>query len=133
MTKMMEHSNLVLAKILDFAMANGVSHWSLSFHELALDDTYATHFYPCIEWLEAEGLIRVEHYSRVMGGIANGSVDNISLTAKGMALLGQSVTVHGIQTSLSDTVKEVSSGRDFSKIGDLIGGIIAGFTKTIGS
>ena len=130
---MMEQSNLVLAKILELAMANGLTHWSLEFHQLALTEEYATHFYPCVNWLEQEGLIRVGDYSRTMGGIANGSVDNISLTAHGMALLGQNIASHGTSVTLSDTVKSVSAGRDLSKIGDLIGGIIGGFTKTIGT
>ncbi len=130
---MMEQSNLVLAKILDLAMKNGVSHWSLGFKDLALGDEYATHFYPCIEWLEHEGLIRVGHYSRTMGGIANGSVGNISLTSRGMALLGQSVTIQGSKVTLSDTVRQVSEGRDHSRIGDLIGGFLAGFVKNIGT
>jgi len=76
----MERTNLLLAKVLDLALTEGVSHWSLSFSDLSLSDDYATHFFPCVEWLEAEGLIRVGKYIRTLDGIATGSIENISLT-----------------------------------------------------
>lgn len=130
----LERTNLVLAKILERAMENGVSHWSLQFDDLELSQEFATHFYPCIKWLEAEGLIRVEEYSRTMGGIANGSVDNIALTSLGMAVLGTEIEVGGKKEPFSKTVTEVSAGRvDYHRIGDAIGGLIGGVIKSFGS
>jgi hypothetical protein len=128
----MERTNLVLAKILDLAMTNGVSHWSLAFSDLNLDSEYGTYFYPCIEWLENEGLIRVGEYARTMGGLANGSVENIALTSRGMAVLGQKVEINGKPELLSSAVKKVSEGKvDYHRIGDAIGGIIGGVIKSI--
>ena len=130
----MEKSNLVLAKVLDLAMQNGISHWRLTFNDLHLDaQEYDGFFYPCIEWLEAEGLIRVGEYARDLGGIADGEVHNISLTSRGMALLGQTIDVNGQNEKLSETVKKVSEGRvDYHRIGDAVGGILGGFTKSMG-
>ncbi|MBC7154382.1 MAG: hypothetical protein H5U19_07200 [Rhodobacteraceae bacterium] len=114
-------------------MDHGVSHWSLEFSDLALDHEYATHFYPCVEWLEAEGLIRVGEYARNMGGLANGSVENISLTSLGMAVLGTEVEVAGKKEPLSKAVTDVSEGHvDYHRIGDAIGGLIGGVIKSVG-
>jgi hypothetical protein len=130
----MARTDLVLAKILDLAMTHGVTHWSLEFPDLDLGGEYETYFYPCVEWLEAEGLIRVGGYARTMGGIANGSIDNISLTSRGMAVLGQKIEVNGAQEPLSNAVKEVSSGKvDYHRIGDAIGGILGGLFKSMSS
>ena len=129
----LERSNLVLAKTLEKAMEHGVSHWSLEFDDLGLDQEYATHFYPCIKWLEAEGLIRVEEYARTMGGLANGSVENISLTSLGMAVLGTEIEIGGKKEPLSKAVTDVSEGRvDHHRIGDAIGGLIGGVIKSAG-
>ncbi len=127
----MKRTNLVLAKILNLALINGVKHWSLSFSDLALETEYEPHFYPCISWLEAEGLIRVGEYARTMGGIASGSVEDISLSSRGMAILGQGVEINGTQELISSAVKKVSGGQvDYHPIGDAIGGIMGGFTKS---
>jgi hypothetical protein len=130
----MEKSNLVLAKVLERSLENGVSHWSLEFKDLGLDTDYATFFYPCIEWLEAEGLIRVGSYERTMGGLANGSVENIALTSLGMAVLGTEIEVGGRKEALSETVSEVSRGKvDYHRISDALGGLIGGVIKSVGS
>jgi len=128
----MARSNLVLARILDLAMKNGIGHWTLSFSDLELSGDFATHFFPCVEWLEAEGMIRVGEYARTMGGIANGTVFNISLTSRGMAVLGQQIEIDGHREELAVTVKKVSAGSvDYHRIGDTIGGIIGGIFKSL--
>ena len=128
----MTRTHLVLAKVLDLAISKGVAHWSLSFSDLDLGDEYATHFYPCVKWLEAEGLIRVGQYARTMGGISNGSVENVALTSQGMAILGQSIDVNGEQEQLSSAIKKVSEGRvDYSRVMDAIGGLVGGFIKSV--
>ena len=119
----LKRTNLMLAKILELAMANGVSHWSLSFDDLSLGDEFQSHFFPCVEWLEAEGLIRVGNYSRALGGLAKGSVQNISLSARGMAVLGQNVEINGASESISSAIRKVSAGKvDYHAIGDAIRG-----------
>ncbi len=128
----MKRTNLVLAKVLNLAMANGLSHWSLSFNDLEVDEEYATYFYPSVEWLEEEGMIRVGEYARTLGGLANGSIENIALTSLGMAVLGKNVEIEGSEEPLSDTVKKVSEGKvDYHRIGDTIGGMIGGIIKSV--
>ena len=130
----MDKTHLVLAKVLDQALKHGVSHWSLDFKSLELDHSFENYFFPCIEWLEAEGLIRVKSYSRTLGGFATGTADNINLTAKGMAILGHSIEIEGKSVTISDTVQRVSACKvDYNRIGDAIGGLVGGFTKCIGS
>jgi hypothetical protein len=60
-------------------MQHGVSHWDLEFSDLELDDSYASFFFPCVHWLEREGLIHVGQYTRTLGGIATGYVGNIAI------------------------------------------------------
>jgi hypothetical protein len=128
----MERSNLVLAKVLDLAMENGLAHWSLSFSDLNLGPEYSTHFYPCIEWLEREGLIRVGDYARTLGGLANGSVENIALTSRGMAILGQTVEINSQPEQLSSAVRKASEGRvDYHRVLDAIGGLLGGIIKSV--
>jgi hypothetical protein len=121
-----------LAKVLNLAVEHGISHWGLGFPQLELDQRYETYFYPCVRWLEAEGLIRVAAYDRTMGGLANGSVRDISLTSRGMAVLGHNVTIDGNSTTVAAQVKEQAEGTVSSAgVGDPIGGILGGFTKSI--
>lgn len=130
----LERSNLVLAKILDLAMQNGISHWELSFAQLGLSEEFQTHFFPCVRWLEAEGLIRAEKYVTPLGGFAIGFVINVTLTSRGMAVLGQKVTVGGGEEEFAETVRRVSEGKvDYHRIGDAIGGLIGGLIKSVGS
>ncbi len=130
----MSRSNLVLAKVLDLAMAKGISNWRLVFSDLELGAEYETFFYPCIEWLEAEGLIRVGTYAKTINSQASGAVFNISHTSRGMAVLGQTISIDGADETLADTVKKVSAGKiDYHRIGDAIGGIIGGLFKSLSS
>ncbi|MGS4945057.1 hypothetical protein ACVDG3_06220 [Meridianimarinicoccus sp. RP-17] len=129
----LEKTNLVLAKILNIAMENGVSHWDLHFEDLDLDSSYETFFYPCVAWLENEGLIRVEEYNRTMGGYASGSVQNIALTARGMAILDQDVNIRGNEEKLSSAVTKVSEGQvDYHKFATALGGFLGGVIKSLG-
>lgn len=127
----LSRTNLVFAKVLNLAMANGVSHWQLSFEDLGLGEEFEIHFYPCVEWLEREGLVSVGEYARTLGGYAGGSIFDIALTSRGMAVLGQKVDINGSQESVSSAVKKVSEGKvDYHRIGEAIGGIIGGIIKT---
>jgi hypothetical protein len=115
-------------------MQNGVSHWTLSFENLELPKEYETHFWPCIGWLEAEGLISVGSHARTLGGIANGYAMNVSLTSKGMALLGQKIEVRGQNTTIAEQVEARAKGEiSVSGIGDFFGGLLGGFTKSMSS
>ncbi len=130
----MKASNLVLAKVLDLALEHGISHWTLSFSELGLETEYETFFYPCIKWLEEEGLIRVDAYHRLAASLASGSVRNIALTSRGLGVLGQSVEINGEHEQLSSAVKKVSEGQvDYNRVLDAIGGLLGGIIKSVSS
>ena len=130
----LEKSNLVIAKILRFASKHGVSEWTLKFGDLDLDKSYKKHFGPCILWLEAEGIIRVGNYGKSPLGRLGGIARDISLTSKGMALLGEDIVVDGRRISLARAVAEESQGSEgVYRIGELIGGIFGGAFKSMGS
>jgi|GEM_PF-1837326 len=130
----MERTNLVLVRILNLAMQNGLSHWSLTFGHLELDKDYETFFWPCLDWLEAEGLVRVGSRAQTMGGLANGEAMNIALTSRGMAMLGQKIEVGGNETTVAEQVKSRAEGAvSAAGIGDFIGALLGGFTKSMGS
>lgn len=123
-----------MAKILEKSMEIGIQEWFLKFDDLALSDDFATFFYPCLEWLESESLIRVKSYSRTMGGPAKGVVQNVHLTSLGQAALRQEVNVDGKLEMVSETVRKMSKEpASYTKFGDFLGSVLGGFTKSISS
>jgi len=127
-----ERSEKVIAKILSLAMDRGISHWQLEFEDLELDNEYAVHFFPCVEWLEAEGVIRVGQYARTLGGLATGTVVNPTLTSSGFALLGREVDMGEGARQLSESVKSVSEGHTgYAEAGNFTGGLLATFIKSM--
>jgi hypothetical protein len=129
-----EKSQLVMAKILEKSMEIGIQEWALSFNDLDLSDDFAPFFYPCLEWLERENLIRVKAYHRTMGGLANGSVQNVHLTSIGQAALRQEVKIDGTSEMVSETVRKISKEpASYSRFGDFLGSVLGGFTKSISS
>ena len=130
----MQRTNLVLAKVLNLARENGVSHWRLRFSDLELGEEFESHFYPCVEWLEREGLISVGSYARTMPGLAGGQISNIALTSRGMLVLGHQIEIGGAREEFANTIEKVSKGRaEYNRIGDTIGGIIGGIYKSLSS
>ena len=128
-----EKSEQVIAKILSMAMERGITHSQLRFADLQLDEEFADHFFPCLEWLEAEGIIRIGQYARTMGGVANGAVMNPVLTARGFALLGREVDLGDGAKRLSESVRSVSAGNaTYAKAGNFTGGLLASFIKSMG-
>lgn len=127
-----QKSELVISRILSLLMKWGIQECDLKFAELNLDDEYAPFFFPCIEWLVDEGVIRVAEINRYTDG--TGKVVRPVLTSFGMVILGRSVELEGGSISLSKAVREVSEqGRSFSQIGGFFGGLLGGFTKSMGS
>ncbi len=131
----LEKSELVISRILSLLMEWGIQESRLEFSELELDATeFGSFFWPCIEWLVAEGVVRTETHHRTLGSVHSGEVLNPVLTSYGLKLLGQRLSVGQEQEQLADRVKQVSkSGTNYSGIGDLVGGILGGFTKSISS
>ena len=130
----LQRSELVIAKILTLLLEWGITSCQLEFEELELDQDFCNCFYPCIEWLADEGVIRYSDIQRTLGSRCSGSVTNPVLTSFGFKVLGKDIELNGEKTTIAAAVQEVKSGnRDYSVVGDLLGGILGGFTKSIGS
>ena len=133
-----ERSELVIAKVLSLLMEWGISERELQFSELALDEEeFGRFFFPCIEWLLSESIIRVEKVDRYAMPETDfgGSVTNPTLTSYGFMLLGQRVALDDEtrEEALSDRVKMVSEGTvDYTKVGNFFGGLLGSFTKSLG-
>ncbi len=127
-----EKSELVIARILSFLIDNGLQDSRLSFKNLSLLPEYQPFFQTCIKWLIDEDYVRVTWL-----------VDSISsefhvcgavLTSKGFAILGHKFSVNGGHVTAAQLVKEKSEGAaNMTGIGDFLGGILGGFTKSLGS
>ncbi|AHD10873.1 hypothetical protein PhaeoP75_03182 [Phaeobacter gallaeciensis] len=107
----------------------------MEFDELELDpEEFGGFFFPCVDWLVSEGVIRVQDIRRYTDSNHSGFPDRPVLTSYGFQLLEQKISVGADAERLANRVKEVSSnGVGYANVGDLIGGILGGFTKSIGS
>jgi hypothetical protein len=100
------------------------------------DGNYAAHKLPSgrslseavaftIHWLEAEG------YTRTYGAFPR---EAATLTTKGLAAMD--AVPEGLKeklgVELTEAVDKAPSGIDLSRIGDLIGGALGGFSKSMG-
>jgi hypothetical protein len=84
-------------------------------------------FEAVIIWMLDEGIIRAKDTSQTMDGTIRLSA--VQLTAKGLAIVKQPLPA-------GDTIEKrikTADSRDWSGIGELIGGIAGGFTKAISS
>ncbi|WP_414897011.1 hypothetical protein [Rhodovulum sp. YEN HP10] len=130
----LEKSEIVISKILSLLMEWGIRECELEFEELELDDEFRFFFFPCIEWLTDEGVIRTGEIHGELGGTGCGSVMNPVLTSYGLNVLGTRIQLGETEEKLSDAVKKVSAGsRSYAQFGDFVGGLLGGFTKSIGS
>ncbi|WP_375573434.1 hypothetical protein ABWH93_09165 [Seohaeicola saemankumensis] len=130
----LQKSQLIMAKILEKSMEAGVQEWTLKFDDLDLEVDFASFFYPCLEWLESEGLIRVGAYWRTLDGPASGDVQNVHLTSFGQAALRREVQINGNVEKVSETVRKISKEpASYSRFGDFLGSVLGGFTKSISS
>lgn len=130
----LQRSEIVIAKILDHLSELGLQEQLLSFSDLELEDDFGEFFFPCIEWLAAEGVIRHDGIGRLLGGRALGHVQNPVLTSFGFKALGTTIAIGERSETLAGAVKKVSTDKQsFAQIGDFLGGLLGGFTKSIGS
>lgn len=128
----LEKSELVIAKILGLLVEWGLSNTEMRFEELGLDEEYREFFTTCIEWLEAEGIIRVRRTIKFADG--NALVTGPTISARGMALLGKNLKVSGIEITVADAVKRTAKETGFfTGLGDLGGGFVGGLFKSLGS
>lgn len=128
----LEKSELVIAKILGLLMDWGLSETELQFSELELDDEHMPFFATCIEWLEAEGVIRTRKVHKFLDGRC--LVVGPTLTAHGLALMGKKIKVGEGSTTIGEAVKQTSKETSFfTGAGDFGGGFVGGLLKSLGS
>ena len=113
------------------AKAMGVAGDDWSKHKLPSGRSFSDVLSYTIGWLKAEEYIK-----------AYGPHQNAMLTTKGLAATNEvpSGLKESLGTELTKVVEEGSTSKedftsklDLSRIGDLIGGVFGGFTKSIGS
>lgn len=125
-------SELVIAKILGLLMEWGLIDCELQFNELGLDEDFLPFFVTCIRWLESEGVIRTRKVETFWGG--GGIVMGPTLTAHGMALMGNNIKVGEAEITIGTAVKETSKESGFyTGVGDFGGGFVGGLLKSLGS
>ena len=127
-----EQSVFMIARIVERLAENGVIEESLSSHDLIVDNPTNDEvqlFVDAIKWLRSEGVIRADQgYS---GSRALEVVFDASLTSKGHWLLDQRLTN---DLTLGAAIRNVNrSEPSATGIGDFIGGILGGFTKSVSS
>jgi hypothetical protein len=83
-------------------------------------------FEAVIIWMLDEGIIRAKNVSRTMDGTIR--LAAVQLTAKGLAIVKQPLP--GGDT-IEKRIQADAGDRSWSSIGDLIGGIAGGFTKSM--
>lgn len=132
----LEKSEIVIARILNLVMEWGLQECSLQFEELELDEEYATFFFPCIDWLMAEGILRAKEvilYSSATT-VAGGEVIWPQLTSYGFRVLGAEINLGENTQTLASAVEVVSkTKRSYAPLGDFLGGLLGGFTKSMNS
>ncbi|WP_203290777.1 hypothetical protein [Maricaulis parjimensis] len=128
----LQKSELVISKILEALVEQGIQcRTHLPFAELGLSDELKPFFEGCCLWLYDEGIVRCTNPHQLG---TNGSMVNPSITAYGFQLLGQKFLAGDKEEALGTAVKEVASGqKNYAAIGDFFGGILGGFTKSLGS
>ena len=126
-------SEKVIAKVLSLLMEWGIQNCQLEFDELELDESFGEFFFPCIYWLEAEGVIRTTEISVFSAGGGTGIVFGPVLTSYGMKVMGMSLDVGEKEINVSEAVSKVSSGNaQYANAGNFAGGLLAAFIKSIG-
>ena len=127
----LKKSEVIIATILSKLMESGLQFSTLSFDDFGLEKEYEPFFDTCVAWLIDEGIIRGNH-ARLMG--TPGSDMGPVITADGFALLGRKLLGDEGGKRTGEAVREIAkSPTNYTGIGDLIGGIFGGFTKSISS
>lgn len=127
-----EKSEVVIARILSKLMEFGLQSADLKFQELDLDESFEPFFSTCIDWLESEGLIRMHEHIKLMNRTS--IADGVVLTSYGFSVMGQKMGGTQEDIVVGDAVKQVSESQSgYSGVGDFIGGLLGGFTKSISS
>jgi hypothetical protein len=129
----LEISEIVVAKIISQLLENGLEPKTLRESDFGIDKEHLGFVYTSIKWLESEAIIYVEEIHR--GTEANVVIlVNPALTSKGFNILGQNFLGRPGTETIATAVQTVArENRSYAGIGDFVGGILGGFTKSIGS
>ena len=130
-TSRLEESEYLVARMITRFAENGVLSEEVSTGTFFENPTQndVTAFVEAVRWLQAEGLIRTSAMPAIVGQPVDIPV-RVVLTSDGFALLGRKL---GSGESIGSAVKNASDGRGYSNAGELIGGILGAFTKSISS
>jgi len=127
-----EQSVLLISRLLDRLAENGVVADNLSTYDLfnpPPSDADVQLYLGTIKWLEAEGVIRTD--GGCQGGRDNELVYEIVLTSRGFSLLERRLTNN---LTLGGAIQKLArSESGLAGLGDLIGGVLGGFTKSVSS
>jgi hypothetical protein len=127
-SKLVDSERLIAQMITRFA-ENGVMSEIVSsktfFEEPTQDNITA--FVEAIRWLRDENLVRTTAMPAIIGGPTEIEV-RVVLTSNGFALLGKSF---GNGESIGNAVKKAGTGQGYANVGELVGGILGAFTKSI--
>jgi len=107
----LEKSELVIAKIRGLLMEWGLSDTEMQFEELGLEEEFRPFFTTCIEWLEAEGVIRVHKIDKFQDGKA--LIQRPTITAHGINLMGKQLNVGEMTTTTWCRRKADRKGDEF--------------------
>lgn len=130
MSSTLEASELMISRIVARLAEQGVARRDLKVVELEYEPTRenALLFIDAMKWLHDEGVVRL---SEGHAFTQDGTAQRVCLTSYGYALLAQ--RFDGSMTLAVAIQKTNASGSGFSGLGDLVGGILGGFTKSISS
>lgn len=127
----LEDSEKLVARMLTRFAENGTQSEAVS--TATFFDTKSpeniTAFVETIRWLRAEDLIRTSDIPAIFGKPQDIEV-RVVLTANGFNLLGKTL---GSGERVGQAVQNVNSGKGYANAGELIGGILGAFTKSISS
>jgi hypothetical protein len=123
-------SEQIIAAILSLLLKRGVRKTEICAQDVAdngSDDSANELFEDAIFWLRHEGIIRFDQYTE-------DSFIDCTLTAYGFAILGQKLHGSPENETVGTAVKRISSNKtNLSPVGDFIGGLLGGLTKSLGS
>ncbi len=127
----LEKSELVIARIVQKLMDMGIQdNWELSFKDLGLESEFGQFFGGAIKWLASEGIIQVEGIQEFLGG--EKLISAPFLTSRGFAVLRHNFSIDGHEVSAAQIVSAKSNGSPkYSVLGDFLGSVLGGYTKTV--
>ena len=122
-------STMIVAKLVNLLAENGLARTAVAsrnFLPTGADQEKIQLFADTVKWHEDEGVVR-DHDSYADGH--GGFVDDLVLTSRGFWLLEQKLSG---DLTLGSAISKVAKSEPMTAgIGDFVGGILGGFTKSI--